>query len=1120
MTTPPLKVLPAANPTPNNARGVFEIAMTRALNSFRQLTDNDTFKKPMVLTKQHGKTDPAPTGKDAIKAEVKAEVKATGDEEALRRLDDPNLAAASNTGVPLGDIASVEKLSDNVLELKTRDNQTIIIVKQVTPYLFDGMASKADAVNTINKSMADGYKLAQAGDIAPGLGDYKFVGDADEVGPGMIRYETFSGNKIIVSKEVNITLYEQVKSDSETLKIINDNQGDGYRLAQPGETASSSAVTGKADELGHDLICYQTTTGEKIIASKNITPDLYDQKIKESNALADTPGAVDTDLIDNSKYGVGAKGWDKIVGNNIGTPTQEEKDLDRPRVAAKLLEENWDNWGLHEEKIDFANPPSALPPEAQAVLKYVASSPNLMAALDAGGHGKTDAVVTRKEVKNLAKQADKDVAVASGAYEKFLKAHPDATPLAKENAKSAALVMANISLVSAAGPEMQGDTRRTSIGDINSSNLDAIEGDAALSKSLTGAAGYWSSPGMFRTLDNGGDHPATMKTDGIAQQHNFAEWLEKQAPANDHGVLMLLSNASARNSIVDVDTSKLRKDVLEHPENYDGKTKAAVLTEITDARVRIELSADPKSDSDLFTQIQSDMHDINPNKAKVTAQLDAAISKLSSDPDVQAFFAENQGAGMRDIVDANPALKIELQHYQDREINSGNVLNTSLERKDVAGKTLSVTDAMYLATTDANLTDMALGGNGEIDLETIAKNSGKSEQIEQYFHENIVTGEALDEALAKDRELNGDKADPAAVIAKFSNDATLYKAFLGDKVSDADADVIQQIISQNISESLLNGANDDVMKQIFGDAEGNFDEAKTKEIIDKAMIDNPDMFKDASGQPITAGDVVSMIRSGWDLERQGQKMNDALPKAIDGFKAEASDAYKQGLLHIGSALLVGAVLTVRSSSGGNSPSENALRVSAGMQFAGLLMEGGTKYAKEAGYGKHWKPAPNSNVYMRAGQGPFTDAQIKAMGNVGKIIGGAGSFIGGVFGIISGANAVFSGDKLNAGFSLTSGILSTGAAVASIIEGAAGLFGSSTAGLVGALAGSTASILGWAAAGVGFLAGIILPVVVVAQREAEQNKFYDALVPTLQKYELTGGPKEDGDIDKIESIFSA
>ncbi len=45
---------------------------------------------------------------------------------------------------------------------------------------------------------------------------------------------------------------------------------------------------------------------------------------------------MDTNWIDNSKY-ASAKDWDKIVGNTSGTPTQEERDLDRPRAASKML---------------------------------------------------------------------------------------------------------------------------------------------------------------------------------------------------------------------------------------------------------------------------------------------------------------------------------------------------------------------------------------------------------------------------------------------------------------------------------------------------------------------------------------------------------------------------------------------------------------------------------------------------------------------------------------------------------------------------------------------------------------------------------------------------------------
>jgi len=637
--------------------------------------------------------------------------------------------------------------------------------------------------------------------------------------------------------------------------------------------------------------------------------------------------------------------------------------------------------------------------------------------------------------------------------------------------------------------------------------MNAVEADPGLSKTLTGAAGYWSGPGMFRTLEIAGDHPATVTADGIAQQHNFASWLQKQAPTDDHGVLMMLSNGAARDSVAYVDT-KLTHDVLEHPENYDGKTKAAVLTEITDARVRLGLSANPADGSDLYTDLASDTRGINPSKAKITADLDGAIQTLTSDKDVQAFYTQSQGAGMSAIVTADPAMKTALQAYQDKEISTGNVLNANLERKDADGKPLGVTDALIMSGTDATLTHQALGGTGEVDLVAMAEHSGKGAQIEQYFRENILTGKDLDSALAKDPEVNGDKADPMAVVAKFSQGAAYYKAFLGDKITPAESDAMKEKVWASVTDTLVDSAGADVMSKTFGDANGNFDEAKTKEIIDKAQADNPEMFKDASGQPIAAADVVSMMRSSWDIERQGQKISDAMPKAIKDFKATASDTYKQGLLHVGSSVLAAAVLTARSATGDNTPAENALRVSSGMQAAGLLMEGASKYAKENHEGKI---------------GTLSKEDVAKLGNAGKILGGAGSFIGGVFGIVSGVESAFAGDKLNAGFSLTSGVLSTGAAVASIIEGAAGFFitgttagaatgFAATADVVVSLAGATAGVLGWAVAGAGVIAGIVLPIVMISRREGEQNKFYDGLIPTLDKYALTGGPKQDGDLE--------
>ncbi|NWC37535.1 hypothetical protein HX876_34920, partial [Pseudomonas gingeri] len=93
----------------------FDVAMSRALSGFKEAAHPGNFKVLAVT--------------DNTKDKKIADVKATGDQEAIKRLNDPNLADISNTGVPLANIASITKISDNVLELKTRDGKDIIIIK-------------------------------------------------------------------------------------------------------------------------------------------------------------------------------------------------------------------------------------------------------------------------------------------------------------------------------------------------------------------------------------------------------------------------------------------------------------------------------------------------------------------------------------------------------------------------------------------------------------------------------------------------------------------------------------------------------------------------------------------------------------------------------------------------------------------------------------------------------------------------------------------------------------------------------------------------------------------------------------------------------------------------------
>ncbi|MGY2231304.1 hypothetical protein HX780_05820 [Pseudomonas tolaasii] len=1002
--------------------------------------------------------------------------------------------------------------SDKPVTLKQIDN----------PRLFETLVDQYNAQQTdagFEKNLADskaaGYTEADASTVAPGLGNYKAIGSPNELGPGLIRYETTSGDKIVVSQKDTPQLFDQVSGDFTKLGAIDTSLSEGYRLAGPNETMDPAVAVGPPEEVGPGLIRYTTGAGDKVIVSQDITPALYDQMAKLYAGTTGAAGTSDTSWIDNSSFGVsGAKDWDTITGNTSGTPTKEELDLNRPRAAAQLLSQNWDAWGLHGAPIDFANPPTTLPPEAQAVLKYVASSPNLMAALDSGGRGKADNVITHSDVDHLIGNMNSDVGAASKSFGSFMGSNPG--DLAKANAKSAAILMANESLVASSGTVMRpGDNQRSNDGMIRPDNLQALGSDSALSSELTGAAAMWSRPGMFHALETGGDNPATGKSDNIGTRDNIGNWLEKQAPKTDSDTLTFLDGAATRDAVAGVDTSKLTADVLANPQNYTGEQKAAVLVQLTDAQTRV-LVSDYVGNEGLMDKYTSPNWGLNPNEDKIKAQLQSGIETLSADPDVQGFLANNRGPALSDIVGSDPTLKVAMQNYFADSIESGKNLNDNLNAKDQNGKQIDMGMGLQNAANDAGIANLALGGNGNVDLSKIAANSGQSDAILSYYKNELVTGKAFTDAVAGGM-------DPTVAASSFAASTASTQAFLGDKATADDAATLQVNFNENLGDALLGGATNDTLNVTLGDGNGNFDEAKVTAAINDAQQKDPEMFTTADGGKIDPAQVVSMLRSVWDIGRQGDKIADALPKAIEGMKfGDVSPAFKQGLLHIGSAVLMSGVLMARSASGSTTPVADANRVSAGLQFAGLLLEGGTKYAKEAGYGITWVNRPDGGGIgdfpgkVPVGKGPLSPQQIANIGTAGKVIGSAGGIIGGVIGIIGGVDSLKKGDYLTGSFSVATGVLGTGAAVASLVEAGAGLYGATE---VGAVAGTIGGILGGAAAILGGIGSAFLPFALADAHGKAQDAFYGQLAPVLQQYGLTGGPTMDGDYpaDPIPAI---
>ena len=136
-------------------------------------------------------------------------------------------------------------------------------------------ANLAVAQTKPRKNAAD-YKPAASDAKAPALADYKSIGPANEVANDTIRYETHSGEQVIVLRSTSPALFEQVKKDFETLKTLNQATDDGDRRAGKDDTAPDSLRDYQAIEsLSPEVIRYRNSDGDGVVLAKADNPELF-----------------------------------------------------------------------------------------------------------------------------------------------------------------------------------------------------------------------------------------------------------------------------------------------------------------------------------------------------------------------------------------------------------------------------------------------------------------------------------------------------------------------------------------------------------------------------------------------------------------------------------------------------------------------------------------------------------------------------------------------------------------------------------------------------------------------------------------------------------------------------
>ena len=138
----------------------------------------------------------------------------------------------------------------------------------------------------IEGELNNGAALADANTPVPGLNDYKNFSWNNDQKDSVLTYELQDGTKVVVSADISPELFKSVATANDTWAKIHTSEDAGYKLAGPNDFLKNTDITfGSPDELGDGLIRYETSEG-KVIVSKDLSPQLYDDVLAKWEAFS------------------------------------------------------------------------------------------------------------------------------------------------------------------------------------------------------------------------------------------------------------------------------------------------------------------------------------------------------------------------------------------------------------------------------------------------------------------------------------------------------------------------------------------------------------------------------------------------------------------------------------------------------------------------------------------------------------------------------------------------------------------------------------------------------------------------------------------------------------------
>ncbi|WP_210191852.1 type III effector HrpK domain-containing protein, partial [Rhodomicrobium sp. R_RK_3] len=640
----------------------------------------------------------------------------------------------------------------------------------------------------------------------------------------------------------------------------------------------------------------------------------------------------------------GANGQNDSLWGTLVTDGPKREELTKPLNNSETLQNHWRQWGLDNTggfSTDLHEADS-LSSAAKDVMDYAKAHPELVRAWDTNGDGK----VTYDELKSFVVNTKSDIKSVAQAYKKYRENNPHANRTSDQMVRDAALVAANIHLIGGGVSDHLIEGQKGNEGEyVNKWQLYYFaQSNSQFSQDLKNAANLVSHEGMSRIFDAHGDNPATAKSDYLFDAENITKWIASDAaPDTSVDFMTLMENVANADIIADVDLSEIGPEVFKG--DLDAKTTAAVLAKLVDMRLKLKAG----DASNLWDPYGKD--GLNGNINTVKRDLDKKIEILSNDQETLEYLRANAPKSLQSLINADPQLKAQLQHHYDYELSQGyydydysnsGAFNDIFYRRDENGKILSTPDAVREFVADANEIRQALGlplGS----LKDIAMKSGHYDDVVAYYETHLKDAQDLQGYLNE-----GMDANEAAKV--YYRDLNAFSRVLG--MSDGELSVAGGKAQDLLIDKKASETTTTAFYNQFEDGNGNLDEGKLGTFLEGLKDTNPEMFTDALGEQISPDTIIRGIRAVWDTIRHGETTLLALEDLKASLGKDSIDRgehitvmHKQGIMHAGTALLLGTAVGVAAAGKPETAPELLSVIGGGVSTVSFSLIAGGKYSK-------------------------------------------------------------------------------------------------------------------------------------------------------------------------------